>query len=1045
MAVNKFLKYFKCVLITFIFCCNFSVFSQSGRYKLVEPSEKAKDIELHLFVDGKETAFYSDMLASFSNIPLEELDEAIIAELIETKLYQNVEIEKLLTSNNEFIFITKAFTIKRVQEVLINGLSNYEVSEYQRIISTQKGQPFNESVLNSDKEKIVKNLVEHGYLNAKIDSVLINEVSSDYVQLVFNIDKKNPCRVDQVLIEDSFSNLLNFFTAPIETGSICDLKSIRETLEFQKENFLEQGYLQANVKIKDISYSANKESAKITLQVDRGPKTTFQIFDQDSGSLSQDFLISKQGLTYSDIILMSDSDLLSILTTFYQKQGYAFPNISGPERIVDKNGSTILKFLLRKGPLVKIGKISFIGSLPRDEDKVIEYIGLESSFFSTGIPFSKDNISDYREKLRNLYLEEGYADAQVAMPDFIPSQDKSEMNLIFRIDRGSRYIVNSLKIEDTTKGFEFDKKKLASILNPGAALSYLKRKNYIDELRRQLLLRGYLYNQIAISQVLVSANSDIKKIDLIFNIVSGPIVRIRKIYVDSDIVGKNNAIISSSNLVSGDVFSQESFDNARLRLLKHDLFSSVYVEALDLSALERKDLRIDIIIHARAKTGYSLGLSPQFSTFRGYIFAVDFALNKLNDDGLKFFSTASVSQEKQQQTFASSETKQILGRQVSLGLSESLFKLGPIVTPLDMSSSFGYQVAAETLTNREYIIVNLSGEWKPSFFDLNWSFRQSFIHENSKSTSSESAVVQTLESPSITIRELLSSVTLDTRNNVAWPTSGSLYNIQGGFARFGMGSQVQFNRYNMSVDSFFPIYQRLSGAISLGGRFITDTENESGNTVTPPASRRSTLTDTALVRGFPETGTAPGPLLWIHYANNGVANCNTQLASLGATNLMYLKAETRYRFNDVLGMVLFADSAANYFTQQETNQINSQMNNQVSAAQPSNTQCVPDSASLITANPVNLQKINFFEQYWREAYVSTGVGFRLILGNYATINLDYGYPLKDPSSNYSDCVSPDEALASATAPKCVSRVQDSNFTGFLKFKGAIHLKIGAQF
>ena len=1042
MEVNKFIKY---IIIILMFNFNFFVYSQIGRNKLVEPSEKAKSVELHLFVDGKETEFYSDMLNTLSNVPLNELDEAIISELIETKLYQNVEVEKLLTADNELIFVAKAFTIKRIQEVIMNGLSNYEASEYLRIISTQKGQPFNESVLKSDKEKLEKNLNEHGYLNAKIESVTVNEVSSEYVQVNFNIEKKNPCRVDQVLIEDSLSNILNFLTVPIETGSICDFKSIRETLEIQKENYLEQGYLQANVKIKDISYSANKESAKIVLQIDRGPKTTFQIYDQDSGLLNQDFLITKQGLTYSDIILMSDSDLLSILTSFYQKQGYAFPNISGPERIVDKNGNTILKFLLKKGPLVKIGKINFIGILPVSEDKVLEYIGLEKGFFSTGIPFSKDNISDYRDKLRNLYLEEGYADVQVAMPDFIPSQDKSEMNLIFRIDRGSKYTINEIKIDGAPKGFELDKKKLALILESGTSLSYLKRKNYIDEIRRQLLLRGYLYNQILINQNLISSNSEIKKIDLTFNIIPGPIVRIRKIYVDSDIIGKNNAIISSSNLESGDVFSQESFDNARLRILKHDLFSSVYVEALDNSALERKDLRIDIIIHARAKTGYSLGLSPQFSTYRGYIFAVDFTLNKLNDDGLRFFSNASVSQEKQQQTFASSETRQILGRQISLGLSESLFKLGPIVTPIDMSSTFGYQVAAESLTNREYFTINLSGEWKPSFFDLNWTFRQSIIQENSKSTSSESAVVQTIESPSISIKELLSSITLDTRNNIAWPTSGSLYNIQAGFARFGLGSQVQFNRYNFSVDSFFPIYKKLSGAVSIGGKFIMDTVNESGSTVTPPASRRSTLSDAALVRGFPESGTPPGPLLWIHYANNGVANCNTQLASLGATNLLYMKAESRYRFNEVFGMVLFADSAANYFTQQETNQINAQMNSQVAAAQASTTQCVPDGASLITPSPVNLRNLNFIEQYWQEAYVSTGIGFRLILGNYATINLDYGYPLKDPSSGSSDCVSPAEALNSSSPPKCVTRIQDSNFTGFLKFKGAIHLKIGAQF
>lgn len=1043
MEVNKFIKIIFFVLFSFI---SFTVFGQINKYRLLDPSVAPRSVELHLFVDGKEVNFYSDILVTLSSVPLSELDDAIISELIETKLYQNVEVEKFITKNNEIIFITKATTIKRIQEIIINGLNTSELSEYLRIITSQRGQPFNESILNSDAEKIRKNLYEHGFLNAKIISTKVNEISSDYVQVVFDVEKNNPCRIDQVVIEDSYANILNFITAPIETGTLCDLKVIKETLDLTKENYLEQGYLQAKVELKNISYSATKESAKLSLEIDKGPRTTFQIYDQETGVLLQDFLQSKQSLTYSDIILMTDSDLVSNLTTFYKKEGYAFPVVSEPERVIDSKGNTVLKFLVKKGPLVKIGKITFIGQLPQSEDDVLEYIGLKKSFFSTGIPFSKDNIGTYRDKLKNLYLEEGFADVQVAAPDFIPSQDKSEMDIIFRIDRGAKYILNQLILDGLPPDFKIDQAKINSILELNSAISTMKRKALVDEYRRQLLVKGYLYNQILINQEIISNQVDIKKVNLKLTVYPGQVVRIRKIFVDSDIVGKDSAIISASNLDSGDVFSQDSFDNARIRLLKHDLFSSIYVEALDISALERKETRIDIIIHARLKTGFSLGLSPQYSTFRGYIFALDFTLNKLNDDGLRFFSNASVSQEKQQQTFASTETQQILGRNISLGLSESLFKLGPIVTPIDMSTTFGYQVAAETLTNREYYTATVAGDWKPSYFDLNWNFRQSLVYEKSQSTSSESAIVQTLDSPSVTVKELVSSVTLDTRNNEAWPTSGSLLNFQYGFARFGLGSQVQFNRFGFSYDTFFPIYKKLSAGISLGGKFIIDTVNEDGQTVTPPASRRATLTESALVRGFPETygNTAPGPLLWIHYQNNGVANCNTQLASLGATNLMYLKAETRYRFNDFFGMVLFVDSATNYFTQQETNQINSIINSKVASALPSNNQCVPDNAALIAPSPVRLQDTNFLEQYWQQAYISTGIGLRMIVGNYVTIRLDYGYPLKDPSSD-PECVTPAQALSSNTPPKCVSRIQDSFFTGYLKFRGAIHFNVGAQF
>jgi outer membrane protein assembly factor BamA len=1039
---------FKILFICFLINFKIFVYSQAERFKLLDQVTNLNSvIELYLIVDGEGASFYSDMLHDLSLVPLPELEDAIISLLLQTNLYQSVEVDRIISDDNKLVFVAKAETIKRVHDIIINGMSSAESSDYLKFLSTQRGRPFVESTLKNDTLFIQKNLVNHGYLNAKVDSVQINEITNQYLQIVFNIDKGNPCRIDQVIIQDSFSNVLNFLTLPIETGSICDQSSINDALDLQRESYYGQGYLKASVRIKAISYSTNNESAKITLEIDKGPKTIFQIYDEETGILNQDFVITDQGYTYSDILIMSDADLLSIINNFYQKQGFAFSNVLGPEKIIDNNGNTILKFILKKGNFVKIGKISFIGE-DLNETKILENLGINSSFFSSGVPFYQENLNSYRDKVKSIFLNEGYLNVNVYMPDFIPSIDKKEMNLLFRIEKGSRYIANKIEINGLSKNFELVKKNLDSLLKKGDPLSYSSKQNYFDEIKKQLFFEGYLYSQIRFTQSNVPESRDKILVNLQINIEMGPLVRIRKIYVDTQIVGKDNTIISTSLLKEGDVFSQEKFDDARIRLLKHDLFSSVLIEALDFSAFDRKETRIDIIIHAYAKTGYSLALSPSWSSFKGYVFDTDYVLNKLNSDGLKFISNLTVSQEKQQQSFASSDTRQILGAKLSLGLSESLFKLGTLTTPFDVSSVLSYQVAAETLTNREYLTLQFSGDWKPGFWGLNWNIRQSFMYERSKSTSSESAVVQTLDSPSVSIFELLTNASLDTRNSPAWPTSGSYYSLQFGLSRFGLGSEVQFNRYNFSYDTYFPIYGKLSGAVSLGGKFIRDTVNQFGSTVTPPASRRATLTENALVRGFPETygSTAPGPLLWIHYANNGVPNCTTQLASIGATNLIYFKSETRYRFNEVFGMVLFLDSAFNYFTKGEVAQINDQINKQIGLVEPSATQCVPDAAALISPSAILLNGFDFFEQYWKNAYVSTGIGFRIILGNYAALSLDYGYPLKDPSQNQNNCMTTVDALNATTPPSCVLRIQKTSYlNGDIEFKGALHLRIGAQF
>ena len=78
--------------------------------------------------------------------------------------------------------------------------------------------------------------------------------------------------------------------------------------------------------------------------------------------------------------------------------------------------------------------------------------------------------------------------------------------------------------------------------------------------------------------MIVSDTSFVRKVNLIINVNAGPVIRIGKIYVESDILNKDNAIIPASGLQTNDIFSRSSFEAGRLRLLKYGLFSSVSID-----------------------------------------------------------------------------------------------------------------------------------------------------------------------------------------------------------------------------------------------------------------------------------------------------------------------------------------------------------------------------------------------------------------------------------------------------------------------------------
>ncbi len=1040
------------ILVLFTLICNIA-FAQ-----IEYTVQKTHDSEILFFVDNIKEDIPESVINQLAHVPLPELDDGIIYYLIATNKYLNVSVKEMLNKNqNKKLFLVTAHYAKKIHSIIFEGINSSEQISFQKDLSLQSGKDFKEYLISNDVKNVENNLHGRGYANAVVKGFRVQKLTNKNVNLIYQIEKGQPCRIDQIVIENSRANILNFINLPIETGSLCDLASVNDKLDQIKNNYWRQGYLTAETNIKNIGYSSNKERAKLVLYIEKGPQTVVQIEDEKNNYLSSDFLNSKQSaLTYTDLLSSSDEELVDIISKYYKNLGYPYSTVHGPNKIQDKDGDIILKFIVNRGIFVKIGTIFFVGELPEDKGKILKELKLDKSFFARDIPFVQNDLPLYRERLKSIFYRNGYADASIPVPDFNFVTEGHAANLVFNVSSGDKYILDNINIENLPVGFNPHNGELDSIINLGGPINFDNKQAYVDRLRSQLFDKGYIYAQVKLEQIVKQSDLGLRLVSLTIKVDSGPLVKIGKIFAQGDLFNKEKEIISISGLEEGNVFSQRQLDAARNRILRHELFSSVAVEAMDSFALDRKEPVLDVIIRTRARSGYLLTLSPGWGNYRGYRFGVDYSLNQITEDGLRLIAGAQVSQEKQQTSFATGDTQQILGQQINLGFTEPLFKLGNFYTPLDLSSVAGYQVAAETLTNREYQTLKFIAEWKPTFFDYNWIFSSTFIHEKSTAKSSENAVIQTIDSPSLVIREILNSISIDTRNNLAWPTNGGLFSFGFGMARFGISSDVQYNRYLPKADIYFPIYEKLSGAVLTGGVFVSDTLNQSGETVTPPASRRGTLTGNALIRGFPETygSAAPGPLLWLHYnQNSGAINCNTQLAAVGSTNLLFLKTEGRYRFNDVFGMVAFVDSGVSYLKKTEVDQVNGLIGVRSKTASTVPGQCTVNSAYLVAPVEVNYEHKGFVNEYWKEAYISTGLGLRVILGNFAAISLDYGYPLKDPAQHGYGCMTPTEALAFSPTkpddhPTCISRIQNSSynllFTKF-SFKGAVHLGIGASF
>lgn len=1033
--------------------CIASWVQPQGSVALAQLNTSAEsEISFEFVLDGKEWTPGSALMAEINKISRDDLTHSLIKLLSVRANMSSISIDKEVSSGRT-VYRIYARKLPRVGEVSFRGMTAAQIQQARANIRIRVGVPFVAEESERDRESIRQKMAERGYLKANVGIPEISTNASGELRVVFPVALNTPCRIAEIQTEPDES-VFDYFSTAIELEALCDVSAINEILERQRARLLTDGYLNSELSLTQLSVSEDKERGAVKLRYVRGPKTRFEVVNRQTGVVSDVLSEFKETISAYDVLSLSDDELRGEVRKVYVRLGYANALVTGPSRLTDPNGDSVVRFYLQTGPLVVVADTQFNGELPLPKQTVLERLDLVPGLFQGSIPFVEELLPRYRDKLLGIYLEEGFSEARVMDPVVIYSSEGRSVKIVFSSKPGLRSVLREVTILGRPFDFSLTKNFEEKILQPGQPVNSGQLKSIEDDVRIELMNAGYAYARAQVSTKSLPPSGEIRPVQVTVDLDPGPLVRIGNIYAEGDVFGKQVRIVTESGLKSGDLFTPEALESARIRLLKHDLFESVLVEPLSTEGFERKDSMLDIVIRTQAKRSYTMGLSPSYGTRNGYRFAVDYAKNNLTKDGLRFTSTLSVSQEKLQSSVLSNQ--RILGRKLTLGLAEPMLRLGERVFPFDWNALTGVEVSAQSLSDRYFETFETGISWRPQFLSKTWAIQFKVAHEWSKTIGQSSKPLEALERPTIKIREFVMGASIDTRNNIEWPTNGGTLELSTNHARFGLLSDVQYDRYSADTGFYFPIWKRLSGAVNAGVLRISDVVNSEQKTLTAPSSRRATLAGRSLVRGFPEASSSvtPGPLLWLNFQSpqqNSALKCQPTLRSIGATNVLYTKSEFRVRspwFSENLGFASFLDSGAAFFTSSELQSLQTSLSGESGDLDTGSTDtCALKSAKVIGDQAITFNDFSFFEQYFDNSYLSTGVGIRYIISTFASLNLDIGFPIREPgeSKRTAACTDPLSVGGSGEAPTCIQRRSSSKIFGLLPLPGAYHIGIGANF
>jgi len=294
----------------------------------------------------------------------------------------------------------------------------------------------------------------------------------------------------------------------------------------------------------------------------------------------------KDGYTYGEADYVAAANKVK---REYQKK--FFPDVKVTpvvEQIPDAPGAVSVTFEIEEGLRKKIRKFDFVGAESIDHDDlraaIDDYPWWNPLGWFADTPTSDQDFAEARDKIRNVYRDRGYLDAEVSMPEEV-AQEGGKYDRVFRVNEGSPYKVGKMSVIGITKYPE--EAALNSIKNlktgdvaGAAALTQAARDIEIFCGSGEHALAE---THVEIRRIPAADDGFDSVIDLVFEVKEGFPVVLNRVIVRGNDYTKDKVIRREVSLSPGDPMLEDKAEQSKRRLENLRYFERVryYLERVE--------------------------------------------------------------------------------------------------------------------------------------------------------------------------------------------------------------------------------------------------------------------------------------------------------------------------------------------------------------------------------------------------------------------------------------------------------------------------------
>lgn len=257
---------------------------------------------------------------------------------------------------------------------------------------------------------------------------------------------------------------------------------------------------------------------------------------------------------------------VSRLIELYRRSGRFAASID-PKVVQLEQNRVDLIFEITEGPKSKVRQINILGNRLFSDRKLRGTMATQQArwyrFFASNDSYDPDRTAYDREKLRQFYLSEGYADFRVASVGAELAPDLENFFITFVVEEGEKYDFGTVEVESKIRDLKVEDLKKLIPFKPGQVFNAKKVEDTTELLSETAGLFGYAFVEI---RPKFDRDREHRKMNITFVVNEAPRVYVERIDINGNTQTEDKVIRREFRLAEGDAFNSVKVKRSRDRI-----------------------------------------------------------------------------------------------------------------------------------------------------------------------------------------------------------------------------------------------------------------------------------------------------------------------------------------------------------------------------------------------------------------------------------------------------------------------------------------------